>query len=505
MRLQIWLANYKLPRENPTECEALIRKLHSKIGKQLIKAKNKEKLLDMLTDVAHLGMHQDLKQMIEDEALHLERTGLNLVVNRLTNVPKLAEYLYRNSRDPRVVEEAGLKNVSKSLGANLEVLGALTDVKIDTSKDWVKTLCVRAPSLQALSRLKVYALENCCKGADDGEMEEVYRLYERAELQYSRKVASIRQDKTLERESNATKAKDIENLRRAEELLDEAKVMTTNQTKHTRKIVKEKLSTIITHLELPSAWSAFPDSMTAEQFNQLEKKIERCRKDVESAQSYKSEVDLIVKASAGRALFGIYHSKYKPPTPPPMRLIREPTVVTLTSPASAQEICYMTFSARGLATEYTQKVTSSSTNIGLALSGFHGLLAVKIQGGRGKTRQADQFQQNYNTSASALHYIRTAKKSFQLQRDEIKLSTTARSLAKLIARSKETTHREKLARRFMKSYGSHYPLGVQTLGGVFFSIADVESEETRKTTTLSNEAVKYLKSKMSVMRSEDVV
>ena len=46
-------------------------------------------------------------------------------------------------------------------------------------------------------------------------------------------------------------------------------------------------------------------------------------------------------------------------------------------------------------------------------------------------------------------------------------------------------------------FGSHLPAGVQTLGGVFFSIADAESEQVQKTTTLTNAATHKLQGQMS--------
>ena len=45
--------------------------------------------------------------------------------------------------------------------------------------------------------------------------------------------------------------------------------------------------------------------------------------------------------------------------------------------------------------------------------------------------------------------------------------------------------------------GSHVPAGVQTLGGVFFSIADAESERVQKTTTLTKAATEKPQAQMS--------
>ena len=51
-------------------------------------------------------------------------------------------------------------------------------------------------------------------------------------------------------------------------------------------------------------------------------------------------------------------------------------------------------------------------------------------------------------------------------------------------------------RFFLKRYGSHYPGGIQTLGGVFFSIADAESKRTKDTFQLTKAAVDHLNSQI---------
>ena len=56
---------------------------------------------------------------------------------------------------------------------------------------------------------------------------------------------------------------------------------------------------------------------------------------------------------------------------------------------------------------------------------------------------------------------------------------------------------EDFARDFLNRYGSHFPAGVQTLGGVLISIADVHSTVTTSTSTLAKEAVTFLKCHMS--------
>ena len=49
----------------------------------------------------------------------------------------------------------------------------------------------------------------------------------------------------------------------------------------------------------------------------------------------------------------------------------------------------------------------------------------------------------------------------------------------------------------MDRYGSHFPAGVQTLGGVFFSIADAESKSAMDTYELTEAAVDHLNDQIS--------
>ena len=118
---------------------------------------------------------------MEKKGLRLE--SLNLVLKYLTDVPELAEYFHKNTGDSH--EEYGFQNVRRRLGPDIEVLGGLSAAGTEVTKDWVKNLCKKAPSLLALPRLSMSALENCCKGAEEGEISEVYRLIEYAECQRS--------------------------------------------------------------------------------------------------------------------------------------------------------------------------------------------------------------------------------------------------------------------------------------------------------------------------------
>ena len=75
----------------------------------------------------------------------------------------------------------------------------------------------------------------------------------------------------------------------------------------------------------------------------------------------------------------------------------------------------------------------------------------------------------------------------------------ARKKAKAItqdAKANAAKH-EKSARIFVDRYGSHFPAGVQTLGGVFFSIADTETKSTTDTFKLTDTAVDHLNAQIA--------
>lgn len=487
-----------IPQNKPNESEGLVRKLYGEIS-NLQDAGVKESLLNELKAVACRGLQKELKTMIERKGLQLE--AIYLVVNYLTSIPELAEYLDKNYSQPEVVLEAGLGMINKRLGPDLEVVGRLKGRGVDVSKKWVKNLRKKAPSFQALTRLSLQELEKCCEGADEGEMDEVYRQVEKAES-HKTQLAAVPQDGKLIQEDKNRKAVDEEKLTKAKELMNDAKAMAKDRLESSKETVNKKLREIMNTLELPANWFKQDEVKPEQLFQQLEEIIGQYSNVVESPDSYKSEVEIVTRASAGKALCGIYHSEYKPPKSAGRPLLLIPTTVTLTNPNSAQEINHMKFSARGTAAEYVRTIESSSTNIGTGVAGFYGLFVGEVQGGYGheSSSQEDHSVQSSTTGASVLQYIRTAKKTFQLERDQVNLSLTARKMAKAITKDANANapKREKSARIFMDRYGSHFPAGVQTLGGVFFSIADAESKSTTDTFKLTEAAVDHLNAQISL-------
>ena len=145
-----------IPQNLPNESEGLIRKLYGQIL-NLKEEEIKEQLLHDLKAVASRGLQEELKTLVQRKGLELE--AIYLVVNYLTSIPELAEYLNENSSQPEVLRDAGLEMINKRLRPHLEVVGVLRAKGIDVSKGWAKNLCERTPSLQELTRLSLQQLE----------------------------------------------------------------------------------------------------------------------------------------------------------------------------------------------------------------------------------------------------------------------------------------------------------------------------------------------------------
>ncbi len=89
-----------------------------------------------------------------------------------------------------------------------------------------------------------------------------------------------------------------------------------------------------------------------------------------------------------------------------------------------------------------------------------------------------------------VQYIWTATKTFKIDQEQLKLSASARKMARDIMD-------EETARRFMQRYGSHFPNGLHTLGGVLFRIVDAESSSMKGTSVLTEKAAQHLQGQLS--------
>ena len=162
---------------NPSEYKEMVRMGYERIL-VLEYPEDKDQLLDKLWDVVCPSLDEDLKQIIERKGL--QRKGPNLVIKSLTNIGVLAKYLYQNSNDETKLDEDGLKDVSRRIDLDLEVLGGLAVYEIDVTKSWVKTLHKKAPNVMALAQLTYDVLKKYCKEADDIEMDALFQMVEGA-------------------------------------------------------------------------------------------------------------------------------------------------------------------------------------------------------------------------------------------------------------------------------------------------------------------------------------
>ena len=514
---------------DPSKTEGQIRQLEKKIS-NFHNTELKDQLLHELNDVSCRGLSNDLQKMVGNAGLASE--ARTLVSKFLTKVPELAEHLYLTSKD--VLNGEGLGMVKRRLGPNLEVLGGLKAKGIDVTKPWVQRLIDKVPSLHSLSRLPAEELESLCttpeepektkespinndtegsgkptesessedegEKASKGELEVVRQLGKVAEA-YNRQTSALPPDLKLPSENPDTKAVDEEKLKKAKELMNEAKAMATEQSEEAKTATKEKMAEMMKVLELPSDWCK-QDTVTPEQLlTDLGGIINQYSSIAEVAESYKNDLDAVAKASGGRALRGIFYSKYASPQTAGGPIILMPSNVTLTNPDDAMKIRYLKFQESRAAANYVHTVKSSSTSIGFGVAGFYGGFVGEVKGAYSTEEHRDETRsvKTYSTSASVLQFIWTAKKCFQIEQEQMKLSESAKLMANCISKvsEKDAEKRKARARRFMEMFGSHVPAGVQTLGGVFFSIADAESEGVQKTTTLTKAATEKLQTQMS--------
>ena len=514
---------------DPSKTEGQIRQLEKKIS-NFHNTELKDQLLHELNDVSCRGLSNDLQKMVENAGLASE--ARTLVSKFLTKVPELAEHLYLTSKD--VLNGEGLGMVKRRLGPNLEVLGGLKAKGIDVTKPWVKRLIDKVPSLHSLSRLPAEELESLCttpeepkkaeespsnndtegsgkptesessededEKASKGELEVVRQLGKVAEA-YNRQTSALPPDLKLPSENPDTKTVDEEKLKKAKELMNEAKAMATEQSEEAKKATKEKMAEMMKVLELPSDWCK-QDTVTPEQLlTDLGDIINQYSSIAEVAESYKNDLDAVAKASGGRSLRGIYYSKYASPQTAGRPIILMPSNVTLTNPDDAMKIRYLKFQESRAAANYVHTVKSSSASIGFGVAGFYGGFVGEVKGAYSSEEHRDETRsvKTYSTSASVLQFIWTAKKCFQIEQEQMKLTESAKLMANFISKvsEKDAGKRKARARRFMEMFGSHVPAGVQTLGGVFFSIADAESEGVQKTTTLTKAATEKLQTQMS--------
>lgn len=488
-----------LPQGDPTKCEGLIRELHKKVL-AVLNPQAKDQLLTELKTVSSCGLNGDLQEKIKKSGLSLE--GLDLVTKYLTTTIELAQYLFVSSDDD--VKNDGLEVFKRRLGPSLEVMGGLTSMGIDVNKEWAKRLVKEVPSLQTLARVSISDLTRLCEEGDDkansGEMNVVRNLIKIAESR-SRNL-SVNQEEPEEGEKEEpSKAIDEEKLEKARALMNEAKEEAANQSEEAKKAVQEKMNEITKILQLPSDWYKQENVKKPEQLlEQLGKIIEQFDNVVEVSDSYKNDIEVVEKASGGRALCGISYSKYAAPRTAERPLIILPEKVTLSSPNNSQQVRYLKFSKSRAAANYVQTVKSSSTDIGFSVGGFVELFVGDVHGRYGSSQEEESVKSASEDSnhVSVLQYIWIATKTFKIEQEQIRLSMSARKMAMSIMKYKDLNQSQQAARNFMTRYGSHFPAGLHTLGGVLFRTVDAESSKAQNTSELTAKAASQLQGQISV-------
>lgn len=483
MKMEVEDEISKLPQNNPSKCEGLIRRLHKKVN-ALKKQDVKNDLLSQLRSASCYGLEPELKDMMEKNGLELE--GLELVVHYLTNKAELARYFHLNPQE--VVVKDGLSVIKRRLGPSLEVLGGLSSKGIDVEQDWVKWLVGKAPSLEALGRISAEDLD--ALKANTGEKNEVRRLF-KAELNNT-------EPSEAEKSGEEKKAIDEEKLEKAKALMKEASEKAKEESEQAKKAVSEKMAEIGKILQLPPDWNKQESGKEPDELlTHLNQVIEQFENAVEVSESYKSDLEIVKKASGGRALCGIYHSAYNPPKTAERPLILMPTEVTLGSPNNSQQINYLKFSESMAASKYAHAVKSSSTNIGFSVGGFVGLFVGEAHGSYASSSesQGTSSVKKKTSSVSVLQYVWIATKTFKLEQEQMRLSMSARNMARSITKASDPSA---AARRFMNRYGSHFPAGLHSLGGVLFRIVDAESSAEIETSVFTEKAAKELQGQISV-------
>ena len=485
-----------LPENDPSKCEGLIRELHRRVV-AVPKADVKDDLLTKLKTVSSRGLNKDLKDTMEKNGLGLE--GLELVLKYLTTKNELAQYLFMTPEE--VVVKEGLAAIRRRLGPKLEVLGGLHSKGIDVKQDWVNKLVTKAPCLWSLGRLPVAELEDLCKEASHGEMKEVLRLAKVAEARNREISDTPNTSEKAGAKDGCDKAIDEEKLEKARALMNKAKEKAEEESAAAKKVVEEKIAELTKTLELPPDWNKQAAGQKPKQLlKQLDQIINEFDNAIEVSERYKSDVEVVEKASGGRSLCGIYYSEYLPPKTSERPIIMVPAKVTLASPNNSQQIRYIKFSQSRAASNYVQTVKSSSTSVGFSVGGFASLFVGEASGSYSSSQEEDEVKstKEQTNSVSVLQYIWIATKTFKIEQEEMRLSTSAKRMARSISRHKESTEQEEAARHFMERYGSHLPAGLHTLGGVLFRIVDAESSSSQKTSTLTEKAAQHLQSQISV-------
>ena len=115
--------------------------------------------------------------------------------------------------------------------------------------------------------------------------------------------------------------------------------------------------------------------------------------------------------------------------------------------------------------------------------------------GSSEEEKRDTSKKANTNNASVLQYIWIATKTFKIDQEQMRLSMSARKMALSIVNA---SNKQEAARSFMKRYGSHFPAGLHTLGGVLFRTVDARSHSDQESSKLTEKAAQQLQGQISV-------
>ncbi|XP_028400234.1 uncharacterized protein LOC114523491 [Dendronephthya gigantea] len=301
----------------------------------------------------------------------------------------------------------------------------------------------------------------------------------------------------LETQNESSERRDAadESLKKARQLTNEAISMTREKSSNNEELNK-KIADVLNIFALPVKWYQQGKIDPAAIIKGLDREIEE-RSHVVNSPIFPhkdSAVELAIEASGGRVLNAVYYSEYKSPQPVGQPILQPPTCVKMFEPSIHLQERFMLFSKGGAAAKFVSNMESTSINAGFAVKGVSFLAEVESSFGIRRENSSEYNMRSTCDNLSVLKYEAITKKEFQIEEDKMRLTEPARRHALNIGK---TGRHADDARSFMRLYGSHYPIGVHKLGGIFYSIADAESYTRIETTQFAKEAVTKLESQIS--------
>jgi hypothetical protein len=453
-----------------------------------------------------------------------------LVCNRAWNLNAAARALVAGEFE-RMLEPA----VIAALTAKLETRGAIVEAgSIAGSGEWLEKLCLECPTKRALQQCNwaiVEALMKACERtgdlASEMEMEAVWAVWseghdlrrkvktfgltpdvadriighgfqsmevmkesELAEIQHGlsdgvkaklrRMWARESEEGHAERESAAQKRKRL--LAKAKEaaalvtaLRSDASAAGTSRDSE----ASRALDAALTSLGL-SQWSSSVErvqdpALLSVSLTQLGNVLERTETALANETGdHESDEVVISRASANLALYAVSfgNSATELGKKAPRPLLRTPEYCPLLGPGMSTTMKSSVHTSIEAADNYRASISSCGETITAALKasgwGFHADASFST-GKRELSKEKTETTRRSATAVSVTYGV-VPVKSFRISQEQMKLSSEAQSAALAV-----TTLAE--ARRFLEDFGSHVPCGTQHLGGIFWKIVEIRTED----------------------------